>query len=65
MSSGLAFVLLIATIPVLVFLVLAFTFVLADGIVSTMDKRPSETERMIKEMEVKIKNKFMKTKDRE
>lgn len=58
LSPGIAFVLSIALIPILLLLVLVFCFVVADGIVSEMDKKPSETERIVKEIEAKVKIKL-------
>ncbi|QJI52359.1 hypothetical protein [Psychrobacillus phage Perkons] len=50
MSPVLAFILAIALIPILLILVWAFIYVVADGVVSTMDDRPSETERIVKDV---------------
>lgn len=58
LSPGIAFVLSIALIPILFLLVLAFCFIVADGIVSGMDEKPSETERIVKEIEAKVKIKL-------
>lgn len=55
LSPGIAFVLSIALIPILLLLVLVFCFVVADGIVSEMDEKPSETERIVKEIKAKVK----------
>lgn len=54
MDAWLIFVLLIITTAILLLLIFCFVYVVADEIVSTLDDKTSETEKIVKDLSKKL-----------